>query len=47
MIRYRIFRRAADGTLRPVRGLIFTLPSSAERCVARAREPLVIKPARG
>ena len=46
VIRYQIFRRAADGALRPVRGLLFTLLSSAERCVARSREPLVIEQVR-
>jgi hypothetical protein len=44
--KFQIFRHAADGTLRPVRGLVFTLLSSAEQCIARSREPLKIRQVR-
>jgi len=41
---YRIFRRAAGGTLLPIRGLVYTLLLRVKRCVQRSPETLVIKP---
>jgi hypothetical protein len=43
MIRFQIFRRVADGTWKPVRGFAYTVLASAERCVERSREQLVIR----
>src|SRR5258706_7808626 len=44
---YQIFRRASDGTWKPVRGLVYTVLSNAEKCISRSREPLLIKAVRG